>query len=121
MADAALNASPTGLLRKGWSIPGIQVDSTAADSEAFSIRGAAFGGFITPASMTAQTITFYGLNEPAGTFLPIYDSTGTAVAISSVTQGRCYEIPGACMSFHWLKMVSGTGDITLPFIITLKG
>lgn len=103
------------------TIPVVTVsDSAIASSEEIVYGGYAGGMIFIPAiggaSITA--LTWYAAEKPGGTYLPAYDSFGTAVT-QTVSHTKAYPIPDALFGCRAIKALAtgGAGEIA----VSLKG
>jgi hypothetical protein len=89
------------------------IASGGTTSQALRVGGKFIVGLITPAALTGTTITFTGCDTATGTFVPIYDSDGTAVSVA-VAASRGYGLSGAeadaLAPFPYIKLVSGSAE-----------
>lgn len=114
-------------IRRTWSLqdgdtlsgspPGVKVDTSLGTSGIIYLEESAIASIYIVGTITAQTVTFYGCNDPAGannTFVPLYDETGAAVTLSFPTTG-IIAMPPAAMCCRAIKLVAGTG----AFFVTI--
>jgi len=79
----------------------------AADitTPAISFGDAAGGLIIIPTGSSITSLTFYGSDTAAGTYVQIYDSANAAVS-RTVAEARAYALPDECFAVRWLKIVA---------------
>jgi len=107
-----------GLTRAVVVMTGVTAHSTVASADTIPIAAFAAGGF-NSATISTATVTFYGCHIPDGTFLQIYDSTGTAVSLTAASS-KCIDIPAAVFSWPFLKIVVGASSFA-DLVVSLKG
>jgi hypothetical protein len=99
------------------------VASGGTTSAAFAVGAGAIAGLITPAALTSTSIAFHAADSQDGTFKPVYDSDGNAVAFSVGTSravGASGAEADALAPFEWFKLVCGTsegGDRTFQIVV----
>jgi hypothetical protein len=86
---------------------GITAATAVASSTAISLR--AFSGAMveTPAGESGQDYDVYVSKTETGTYLPLYDSTGTQVSIT-VAASRWQELPAAIFAAPYMKLQADT-------------
>lgn len=94
----------------------VAVNTAEGTTAAFDFQEWSGGTVHIPSGSSITSLTFYSSNTD-GTFLPLYDSTGTAVTLT-VAATRAYEMPSAIFSCGRLKMV---GDAADTVGVTVKG
>jgi hypothetical protein len=88
----------------------VVIANGATASAAVSGRNFAAFGLILPGTFSGSALTFSVSDAFAGTYQTLYDKTGTAVTIATVTQGRSYDLPPEVASFPYFKIVSGSAE-----------
>lgn len=78
--------------------------NSATTSETVDFRNFSAASVSVPTGSDITSIAVYGCSTEDGTFLPLYDQDGIAVAIAAITAGRIYELPSAAFSLPWLKL-----------------
>jgi len=94
----------------------ITLDTTLADTPAIDYSQVA-GGFIRAVG-NCGACNFYGATAVDGTYVPIYDSTNTIVALT-MTNGRGYAFPDQCFGARFIKIVPTNDAVEIQY--SLKG
>src|SRR4030042_3586482 len=117
----ALSCRRTNMLdRLSNTIPAVAVSHTAIGSSEEIIYGGYAGGMVfvpTVAGVDITVLTWYAAEKPGGTYLPAYDSTGTAVT-QTVSHTKAYPIPAALAGCRAIKAM---GDASGSIAVSLKG
>ena len=82
----------------------------ATDSGAFNMKDVAFVGLIIPAAFTGASISFKVSDKSDGTFVQLYDETGTLVSVA-VGASRAYALPAAISGWQYVKVVSASAEV----------
>lgn len=93
----------------------VSLTTSASTSPTLRVGQYAEGVIIIPTGSSITDLTFYASHDDS-TYVPLYDASKTAVAQTTLTAGRAYEIPSAAMSCHYLRVVAnaaGTVHLTL--------
>lgn len=93
-------------------ISSIRVDTTLADSTAFSTKGMSRGHIHVPAESTSMTaIAWYGSYDNV-TFAVLKNSSGSAVSNSSISTSTeaIHALPSEVLGLPWVKGVATGGD-----------
>lgn len=88
----------------------LTIANGATTSDAFAAGGLAMFGIIMPAAFTGTSITFTVSSTFAGTYVPLYDSTGTAVTATTAGTSRAIDCPTQLAAFPFWKIVSGSTE-----------
>jgi hypothetical protein len=107
------------LSRLSNTILEVTVDTTAAASEEINFSGYAGGVVFIPTTAGASitTLTWYAAEKSGGTYLPLSDEDGVAVA-QTVSHTKVYALPSALYGCRFLKAV---GNAAGTIIISVKG
>jgi hypothetical protein len=81
-------------------------------SGAFDMSRYSMGVVHMPAAWTAASLGFKVCAEEGGTYLPLYDETGTLVQISSPAASQSYNLPAELAGCRWVKLWSQNGSGT---------
>ena len=81
-------------------------------SDVLCLDGHAGGVIIMPATWTAASIGFKVCDTATGTFVPLYDSSGGLVQISSPTASNAYAMPDELYGCRYVKLWSQNGSGT---------
>lgn len=96
----------------------VDVTASLATTEVIGWRDFVVGTIqVSAVTGSASSLTWYTCATADGTFLPAYDSSGTAVT-QTIATGRSYPIPSALVGAAYLKAVANAGTATL--IVTMK-
>jgi hypothetical protein len=92
--------------------------NTAVGTTQEIVFGCWIGGQVAvPTGSSITTLTYHATAIQGGTYLPLYDAAGSAVA-QTVTAGRVYAMPEAVFGCAFLKIVvNAAGSVE----IVLKG
>jgi hypothetical protein len=104
----------------------VTIADGATKSAAFEIRDYVLTGIIIPANMENTELTFEVCDTLAGTYVPLYRSDGTQVAITYTTAARGFGLStgdlDALAPWWFVKLVSAgsnqTGDADI--VLALK-
>ncbi len=106
-----------GVTRVPSTVKSVAVDTVVADSEEVSVGDCTGVAIFVPAGSSITSVAFYGAVEAGGTYLPLYDTTNTAVTLT-VAAGRAYQAPFSVFPLRYMKLVGNAdGNVDL----TLKG
>ncbi|MGB3328200.1 MAG: hypothetical protein WBA46_04545 [Thermomicrobiales bacterium] len=117
----ASNRVNSNIQRTGSSTT-VTIANGAQDSTQIAIGNTITGGFITPSTMTGNTIT-YKVSHINGSFMPLYDQTGIQVSTPiNLSQSRAYPFPAEAAGFAYLVLVSSSVELGARTInVYLKG
>lgn len=80
---------------------------------AVSISAYAAGVVYIPTGSTITSLTYYAAYGTDGTYVPIYDQTGSAIT-QTVVADRCYAMPSDLFGAGQIKIVANAaGDVQL--------
>lgn len=94
------------------------VTSGGATSAAVDLAGYRNFGLIVPSTFDGTTITFTVSDTSGGTYVALYDITGTQVSMT-IAASRAYDLPGELMVWRFLKIVCGTSQATSDTVFLL--
>jgi len=97
----------------------VTLTNSLATTPAVPCHDYAGGHLLIPAAYSSTTITAYVCSTASGTFLPLYDTDGAAVALT-VAASRAYDLPVALFAAHWLKLVTNADDSTRSVTLCQK-
>ena len=106
--------------RNGIVESAVVLTNVIGTTPAIDMRRWAFGQLHIAAGATSQDVAVYTCDTEAGTYLPLYDSSGTAVTIS-VVASRAYELSTAICGCAFIKFLQATSSDATPVAIVLKG
>jgi hypothetical protein len=95
------------LQRNSSEVITLTITDSIATCEELPFGSFAGGSIIVPSGSSLTSLTPYGCNEPGGTYVPIYDSSNTAVS-RTVAASRGYAIPDECFGFRFIKFLGNT-------------
>ena len=91
----------------------VAIANGGTTSAAIPVHGYAQFGLIMPAALTSTAITFTACQSATGTFMPVYDSDGTAVSVA-VAASRALGLAGseadALAPWPFIKLVCGSAE-----------
>lgn len=99
------------------------IASGETTSAVIHTRHYALAGLITPSALTSTSFAIHGCATPDGTFVPIYDSDGAAVAVAVGTSrgvGLSASEADAVAPFQFLKLVGSAEGGARTIGIVLK-
>lgn len=82
-------------------------------SDPIELAGQTVLGFITPGTLTSTSVTFTACDTIDGTYVPVKDSSGSAISFTVTTNGYYgfkYDQIGAFLGIRFLKMVGGSSE-----------
>lgn len=97
-------------LHRAQEVQTITIASSGTTSEAIAASGAALFGMLLPGTLTSTTCTFTVCDTATGTFLALYDSTGTIVASTTVAASHAIDLPTQLAAFPFFKVVMGSSE-----------
>lgn len=80
-----------------------------ATAPGFDVREFSMFRLVLPASVSSATLSFTESDAADGTYVPVYDSTNAAAAVT-VTAARAYDLPTALASCHFLRVVGASSE-----------
>lgn len=90
--------------------------SSATTEELENVAQFAGGQIIIPAGSPITSLTYYVAEKKGGTYVPLYDSTGTAVT-QTVSAGKAYSMPSAIYGSQVMKIVvNSAGSVYVSLI-----
>ena len=104
------------VLRACQVLKSVTVAVDVADSQAIPVGDFTSFTAAIPTGSSITSLTCHVSTEEGGTYLPLYDSLKAAVALTSLTAGRAYQLPFGTFAVRWLKLVgdaAGTVDVTM--------
>ncbi len=87
----------------------VTIANAGQTSGALDVREATILGLITPAALTGTALTF-NVSMDSGTFVPLYDSTGTLVSLTVGTSRGFALDPSTFLPWRYVQVVSGTAE-----------
>lgn len=85
----------------------VTIANGAALSEAIDMTEQSAGNIYMPAAWTAASIGIQSCYDSGGTFLPLYDDSGTLVE-ATVAVDRCVKLPPEVFACRYIKLWSQT-------------
>lgn len=110
------------LMRYWHSAKTITVHSSVASSETINFGDYSSMVLVPPAGWTTATLSVY-VQSPSvtSTYLPLYDSTGTAVTVT-VTANQAIECPSSVFGANKIRFqADSAANNAVPLQIMLKG
>lgn len=101
------------------TIPDVSVTDSIATCDEIPF-GSYGGGHVvipTTAGASVTSLTWYVSDKSGGTFLPLYDEDGVAVA-QTVSHTKTYAIPSAVFGARFVKILANAAG---TLILTVKG
>jgi hypothetical protein len=95
-------------INRGTTIKSLTIENGAAVSEAFDMAIHAGATILMPAAWTAANIGFKVCASSDGTFLPLYDDSGSIVEVSAAAS-KAFSAPAALFGASWVKLWSQDG------------
>ena len=93
------------------STPTVTIADGATESDVLRVGDYLPAGIKTPSGWTTADITFTASESEGGTYVPVYNTDGTALTISSVAASRWYAIaPQDFAGTPYLKLVSSVAQ-----------
>ena len=86
------------------------IAATSTTSAAIDLGGASIAAIIFPAAFTGTTITFTVCDTASGTFVPLYDSSGSIVTVSVTVSAAVGFLITDFAAFRYVKIVSGSAE-----------
>lgn len=85
------------------------------------LSGHLLAGFYLPAGFDSTALTFQVADEEGGTYLDVYDSSGTEISVTCAAERHILIEPQTFAGARWLKVVPDTSqspdlEITLVLI-----
>lgn len=113
-------------LTAGWSTAKAIIAASEQDSAAVELGRQRVVALQMPASFTGTAVTFKGCLTADGTFLPVYDDTGTLYSVTVSNSSHIYVDERILWGAPFLKVVSGSTEgaertitlITMPLSAT---
>ena len=98
-----------GEIKRDVAVVTVTADTVLADATAVDIQQYAGAVIFIPSGASSQVVTPYVAPTVGGTYLPLYDKSGTAITYS-VVASRAYDLHSAAFAGGGLKLVAATGD-----------
>ena len=95
-------------INRGTTIKSLTIENGAAVSEAFDMAIHAGATILMPAAWTAATIGFKVCASEDGTFLPLYDDSGSIVEVSAAAS-KAFAAPAELYGAAWVQLWSQDG------------
>ena len=90
----------------------VSCTTSATTTEQVPIGEMKQGTVFIPTGSLITSLTFHGAPTVDGTFLPLYDAAKAALAQTSLTAARAYQIPTAAFGAAAIKIVTdAAGDV----------
>ena len=80
-------------------------------TNALDMRGKTLVGLIMPAALTSTSITFSGCETVDGTFVDLYDTSGTQISVTVAASRYILIDPADFASIRFLKIVMGSNEL----------
>ena len=88
-------------------------------SNALDIKNWTPVGMVLPSSFDGTTITFTASDSEGGTYVPVYDKTGTQISYTVAASRAIKIVPEDLAGFEFIKLVAGSSQTTTDTEITL--
>ena len=96
-------------INRGTTIKSLTIENGEALSEAFDMAIHAGATILMPAAWTAANIGFKVCARSDGTFLPLYDDSGSIVEVSAAAS-KAFAAPAELYGAAWVKLWSQNGS-----------
>lgn len=111
------------LVERNSTTGSVQVGTTLANSQPFSLADAEFGIVILPSTEAASvTLTYYVAAEENGTYVPILAHDGTTNVTGVAAGGKAKAMPPATCGALWVKIVASaiSSGTTVTYTLLTK-
>lgn len=97
------------LINRTTKVQTLTIANGAATSDVFDMKDYAGGQIHMPAAWTAASIGFQISSSSGGTFLPLYDNSGSIIEIDGPSADTAYQLPKDLFGAHYVKLWSQDG------------
>lgn len=88
----------------------LTIASGGTTTAAVDLSDHLLAGIVCPAEFDGTTLTFTAASDPADSFLPVYNSAGTALEVTAAASRHIALEPETFAGVRYLKIVAGTAQ-----------